>query len=554
MIVKNWIKNFKMSKYSKYIRALQRNKSDDCYIKIFKNFHFLNSLCAIAKKSWMLDASTRDVFHIEKQEDINQDLIYINQFVLAYLANILIISGSNNHRSVNLSDFSLFEMRCFCSAYFNNLSESLIADKDVEKYFVRLNYEQFDFNICEAYCIARSVELYSNIANRLNLDLATCFQDNTQLTIDTYFKIAYIIYLISQIYGPIFKEQEAVNLITKYFPNITKNNVESFLRLSSSNIEHLRIIDKERNVICHRGSKYKYNFLKEFPIIKITKDKYIIPNKTIYLKQTFDIFWKFEKYIGNSFREKYFDKIFDEYTGQLLRSIYGDNNVKKITYSKQGNSSEFFDWCLFDSENKIVYAFECKGYQLNIKNIITGDINKQYIPKFIDKPLSQMFNRIQDLKSQQYSELNHLQEYKIIPIGIYYDIPFASGRIHEKRITTILDDKNLSNKLSESHKQISKIIQTNKLEDLKHFGYYLLSIEDLELLQGAVQSNKSLLNLKNILLQMKEKNVDMERFETFIFEKVENKIIKISYLDNVFLEFDKGIMLQMEEQSENKNS
>lgn len=543
-----------MSRHSKYIRSLQRNKSDDCYIKIFKNFHLTNTLKTIAQISWSLDASTRDIFRIEKQEDINQEAIYVNQFVLAYLANILIISGANNYKILNLGDFLPYELMCFCSPYFNNLSEPLITDKNFGNYFIRLKAEQFDYNICEAYCIARSVELYCNISNGLGLGLNKCFVDNTQLTINTYFNIAYIIYLLAQILGPVFKEREAVEMVTKYFPNILRNDVEAFLRLNSSDIERLRIIDEEKNKICHKGSKYKYNFLKEFPIVKITNDKYIIPNKTIYLKQVFDIFWKFEKYMGNSFREKYFDKIFDEYTGKILKSIYGENNVKKVTYSKRGNNSEFFDWCLFDSENKIVYAFECKGYQLSINNIITGDISQQYIAKFINKPLSQMFNRMQDLYSNNYNKINYLKGYEVIPIGVYYDIPFASGSIHEKQIINILDDKNLSSKLSESHKQISKIINTNKLEELKKFNYYLLSINDLELLQGVVQQNKDLLNLKNILLQIKEKDTNMERFEKFIFKKVENKIIKIPYLDDIFSDFDKGITLQMKEQLENKNS
>lgn len=554
MIIKNWIRNLKMSEYSKYIRSLQRNKSDDCYIKIFKNFHFLDSLCAIAKKSWELDASTRDAFHIEKQEDINQELIYINQFVLAYLANILIISGTTNYKSLSLAKFTKQEMICFCSSYFNNLSEPFTQDKNPDDFFIRINYEQFEYNICEAYCIARSIELYSHITNKLNLGLDTYFQDNTELTIDTYFKIAYIIYLLSQVFGPVFKEQEAVEMVTKHFSNISENDVKSFLKLNCSNVEHLREIDKERNKNCHRGSKYKYNFFKEFPIIKITNDKYIIPNKNIYLKQIFDIFWKFEKYIGDSFREKYFDKIFDEYTGILLKNIFEENNVTKISYNKKGKQSEFFDWCVFDAKNKIVYAFECKGYQLSIANIITGDISKQYIPKFIDKPISQMFNRIQDLESQQYSELNDLQEYEVIPIGVYYDIPFASGNIHEKRIAKILNDNSLNSKLSSSRKQISKIIKENKLEDLKHFNYYLLSIEDLELLHAAVQDNENLRNLKNILLQMKQKDTDMERFETLIFEKTEDKIIKIPYLDDIFLNFDKGIMQQIKSELEDNNS
>ena len=232
MIIKNWIRNLKMSEYSKYIRSLQRNKSDDCYIKIFKNFHFLDSLCAIAKKSWELDASTRDAFHIEKQEDINQELIYINQFVLAYLANILIISGTTNYKSLSLAKFTKQEMICFCSSYFNNLSEPFTQDKNPDDFFIRINYEQFEYNICEAYCIARSIELYSHIANKLNLGLDTYFQDNTELTIDTYFKIAYIIYLLSQVFGPVFKEQEAVEMVTKHFSNISENDVKSFLKLN----------------------------------------------------------------------------------------------------------------------------------------------------------------------------------------------------------------------------------------------------------------------------------------------------------------------------------
>lgn len=538
-----------MSEYSKYIRRLQRNKSDDCYIKIFKNFHLFNSLYAIARRSWKLDASTRDVFHIEKQEDIKQELIYINQFILAYLANILIISGATNHKSLNLENLTTQEMMCFCSPYFNNLSEPLHKNKNIEDYFVRLNFEQFDYNICEAYCIARSVELYSNIASNLNLDLDKIFLSKTKLTIDIYFKIAYIIYLLAQIFGPVFKEQEAIEIITKYFPNISQSNIESFLWLNSSNIEHLRTIDKDRNIICHRGSKYKYNFFKEFPIVRITKDKYVIPNKTIYIKQIFDIFWKFEQYIGTPFREKYFDKIFDEYTGNILKSIYEKNNVEKITYTKNRTLSEFFDWCLFDHENRIVYAFECKGYQLNIKNIITGDIGKQYITKFIDKPISQMFNRIQDLNSNKYSEINYLQKYEIIPIGVYYDIPFASGCIHKKQIASILNDSNLNNKLSKNNKQINKIIQTNQLGNLKNFNYYLLSISDLELLQGAISHNKDLQNLKNVLLQMSKKNTELEQFETFVFEKIRNKFIGIPYLDNIFQTFDNGIMSAIEKQS-----
>jgi len=548
MIIKNRTRALIMNEHSKLIRCLQRNKCDDCYIKIFKNFHLTNTLKAIANRSWKIDASTRDVFHIEKQEDINQEAIYVNQFVLAYLANILIISGTTNHKSINLGDFSRYELMCFCSPYFNNLSEPLISDKNIDNYFIRLNFEQFDYNICEAYCIARSVELYRNISNSLRLDLNTYFMDNTQLTIDSYFNIGYIIYLFAQILGPAFNMQQATDMVIQYFPNIHKSEIEQFLKINSSNIEALREIDRNRNSICHRGSKYKYNFFKEFPIVEISNDNYIIPNKTLYIKQVFDIFWKFEKYIGNNFRENYFDKIFDKYVGNILKNIYGEINVKKLTYEKKGANSEFFDWCVFDEQNKIVYAFECKGYQLSVSNIITGDIGKQYITKFIDKPVSQMYNRIDDLKSGKYQEINHLQNYEIIPIGIYYDIPFASGCIHEKEISRILDD-DLTKYTTEKTKQINRVMSTNNIEQLKNFNYYLMSIDDLELLQWAVQENQELLQLKELLLKMKNEDIETERFEKVVFDNIKSNPIKIPYLDNIFFEFDNGIMPQVEKQS-----
>lgn len=543
MIIKNRIRYLKMIKFSKYIKKLQRNKSDDCYIKVFKNFNLLDSLKTIAIKSWNIDASTSEAFNINQQEDIDPQLIYINQFVLAYLANILIISGANNHRNLRLSDFTTDEMISFCSAYFNNLKEPLITNNNIEEYFIRLNYEQFDYNICEAYCIARSIELYINIASKVTPILQDYFLQNTNLSIEAYFKIAYIIYIYSH-YSPIFQKQNLIKSIIQYFPNISANEVEYFLETNSSSIVNLRQIDADRNQKCHRGSKYKYNFLKEFPIVEIKKDSYIIPNKTIYIKQIFDIFWKFEKYIGLSFRESYFDKIFDAYVGNILKNIFSSNKIEKITYDKNNGEAEFFDWCVFDETNKIIYAFECKGYQLNISNIVTGNISEQYLSKFIDKPISQMFNRLADLTSGQYDKINHLQGYTIIPIGIYYDIPFASGTIHENEINLLLKDDELINKLSKSHKQISRIIKDGEISHLENFDYYLLSVSDLELLQGAIQYDSNLLNFKDILFQMRKDDTLMERFGKLIFDKTSKKNIKVPYLDDIYNKFADNIELK----------
>ena len=536
------------NEHTKCIKNLQRNKSDSCYINVFKNFHFLNTLVAISKKSWSLNASTRDEFNIKKQEDIRQDKIYVNQFVLAYLANVLIISGAHNHRNLSLEKFTPDEMIGFCSSYYNNLSEPFLEDKNIDNYFMRLNYEQFEYNFCEAYCISRCIELYSNITNEISFDISLnkYFFDKSGLNIEKYFKIAYITYLLCQIFVPVFNKKDINNIISTYFSDITEQDVDNFLSTNSTDVLKLRMIDKSRNTNCHPGYKYKFNFLKEYPIVKVSQEKYIIPNKTIYLKQTFDIFWKFEQFIGNSFRENYFDSIFDKYTGKILKNIFNDYNVQKLTYKKKGNSSEFFDWCVIDDKNKIIYAIECKAYQLNIDNIISGDIGNQYISKFIDKPIAQMYNRSKDFYSKQYIELKFIQDYELIPICIYYDIPYASGFMHKKQILEQLNSDGLKDKLTKSHKQIQKVMSSGEINNLKQFEYYLLSISDLELLQGAVCIDNNLKNLKNVLVQMNKDNTDTNRFEKIIFDILERDIIRIPFLDNIFSDFDQGIMQKID--------
>ena len=95
------------------------------------------------------------------------------------MANVLIIFGAHNHKSLNLEKFTLDEMICFCSSYYNNLSEPFLTDKNIDNYLMRLNYEQFEYNFCEAYCISRCIELYNNIINEMSFDISLnkCFFD-----------------------------------------------------------------------------------------------------------------------------------------------------------------------------------------------------------------------------------------------------------------------------------------------------------------------------------------------------------------------------------------
>ena len=186
----------------------------------------------------------------------------------------------------------------------------------------------------------------------------------------------------------------------------------------------------------------------------------------------------------------------------------------------------------------MLYMFECKGYQLNIDNIKTGTLGSQYSTKFINKPIAQMYNRINDLAdNSKYSELKDLRKFaKQIPFAIYYDIPYASGDIHKRNIKNIIESNDFSTKyVTKGNSNIKKIIENNQLSDFQQFKYYLLSIEDLEILEGVHSNNPD--SIIKIFEQLDEEEKDLEKMEYILTKKINTDLIKVPILDEVFLEF-----------------
>ncbi len=523
------------------ISTLLKDKNNECFINFFKNFELKSSLSVISNASWSIEASTFYAFKNIDNSIISQIKTYINQFILAYLANILLISSDSKHKKLSLKNFTIKEFATICSCYLNNLKEPLIEDKNVNELLVRAKYEQFNFNICEAYCIARPYLFYKKYDEKLSLGLNEIFFEKTNLTIDRFFHIAYTFYLIFMVnfVSSTFYKKDLINICKNPAISISEQEIENFLEISSCSITDFKKYDIDKN-LQDVGSKYKFNVLNQFPIIKLTNNQYSIPNKTIYIRQICDLYWKFDNNFipDNKFKESYFDKIFDFYVGNLLKSIFGDENVEKKQYRKNGSDAEFFDWIVKDRTNNVLYMFECKGYQLNIENIKTGSLGSQYTTKFINKPIAQMYQRLKDLSdNSKYKDLDELRHFsKRIPIAIYYDIPFASGDIHKKNIKSIIESKDFEKKyITNKDKIIRKIINQNELNDFVNFKYELLSIEDLERLQGVkIENTKSILN---IFEQLGKEENDMEKMEFILTKRINNDLIKVPILDSIFIEF-----------------
>ena len=272
--------------------------------------------------------------------------------------------------------------------------------------------------------------------------------------------------------------------------------------------------------IVYLYAKSFFNPLSIYPIIQTQAQGYIVPSSILFIRKAYNLFWHFEELIGDNFREKIFDKLFESYVGDLLKNIFGKDKVQRIeNYKNSKLEDEFFDWIVEDTEH--VYLIETKAYSLNLANYQTGDITKQVLDKIIKKPVCQMFKRIKDLESGKYNKINKFLNKNIIPIAIYYNIPYVSGDAYSNKIAEVMNN-------SDNEAGIQKAIgNENKIEEFKKFKYYLLNIQELE----CYQDIKSKITLSECLISnKKDKNLG-NSFEGTLRKLKGNNCLKSPFLE-----------------------
>jgi hypothetical protein len=115
--------------------------------------------------------------------------------------------------------------------------------------------------------------------------------------------------------------------------------------------------------------------------------------------------------------------------GQVLKAIYGDSMInKEFLYGTKKNPIAFIDWWMI-KDGKL-YLFEAKANQVNLYNRTVCDPKKyklEEIPK-ITKAIRQLFLRIKDIQGNTYPELQKFQGMEIIPLAVFYDMPFVAEK------------------------------------------------------------------------------------------------------------------------------
>ena len=372
----------------------------------------------------------------------------VTQFYLAYIANIIITSRSNDWKSKHLIEAGKNNLEILSNVYNNCIFEYRRPGEqktreekvaEVKSILIRKYQEQLTLQFYFIDLIARNYVLFCKIAkdNPSYLYLSETFKKNTGLSIEDYFYIGLAIFALTITKEPLFRTTQLTDAtVTDAHGRLSVQNVEAFLKIRSSDYQEFRKIDELKNAGQTEGyTKTRYNPLNQRPIIKIQnpiRDRdYVVPNYPLLVKGIFDLFWYFDESfsaVSNSEQTKFrntFGEVFEDYVKKIIEHIYGTNKVKgEIRYTTPKGEVKFLDF--YVEVGNVIYIFEAKANRFRLPTLQTGLETKlidDEIKKFT-KPILQIRDRFNDIPI--YSELEYFRGKTLIPFVIFFDIPFVN--------------------------------------------------------------------------------------------------------------------------------
>lgn len=415
--------------------------------------------------------------------------IFVTQFALAYVANLLIVSGGNDYKAKQISNKE--NLLTLCNIYGNSIEFPEIKIKDSKEPFtmddfissiVRMYGEQFEFQFNAVLLIARTILIFNEISNKIipqkfNL-LSDIFREATGLSLKEYFYIAMAVWASGNArvaFNKDFLTKANIPALKEYF---SEEKISLFLNLFSVTYSEFRKEDEKMNKNLQPiYTKFRFNPLQVFPIIKTDKEDdspYIMPNTVCYIKRAYGgLYWWFHRYFEErgsqqDFRN-YFGEIFEEYVGKILKEMFGESLVHpEITYLRGKSNCKFIDWWL--EKNGKIYLFESKAYQFALNTKQTGDLELlvNEVKSKIAKSIKQVAERIADI--DKYEELKMLRGKTIIPVIVFMEIPLVSGNIYKDIIK----------------KELENIEDKKVITGLKDTKINFINIEELELYADVV--------------------------------------------------------------------
>ena len=426
-----------------------------------EDFKILLSRYALAESLWFLGTTSKLIYECwNGEKKTNYEVLglggirnpstgaIVTQFYLAYVANLILISRSNDWKSKHLIEAGKNNLEILSNVYNNCLLTHKITEEErtpeekienVKSMLIRLYQEQSSLQFYYIDLIARNYLIFCKLAkeNPSYQYLHEVFQRENGISIEDYFYIGLAIFALTITKEPLFKTAQLTEAtVTDAHGRLSQANVDAFLKIRSADYQQFREIDTNRNSNSSDWyTKTRYNPLNQRPIIKIqnpirTRD-YIIPNYPLFVKSTFELFWYFDEYFSSisqaeqiKFRNTFGD-IFEDYVEKILKHIYGEEKVKgEIKYNTPKGEVKFLDFYVEMSDK--IYIFEAKANRFRLPTLQVGlesELIDTEIKKFT-KPILQIRDRFNDIN--QYEELSFFRGKELVPFVIFFDIPFVN--------------------------------------------------------------------------------------------------------------------------------
>lgn len=496
--------------------------------KIIKRYELRSALITLGKISNLifLTKSEHKIGKTGYRDPITGG--FVTQFALGYLANIFIISGSNDYKyKKQITDRQ--NVLALCNVYSNGLIQPKILDPGVTPttenmlpVFVRMYVEQLETQFIPPLLIARSIVIFTELLDQIPStklgSLSKIFENETGLNIKEYYFLVLAVIAASQETATFRKEMLTEAAIPSLKSVLTDAKVSAFLKILSIDYWPFREEDAKMNSkLAPEDTKNRFNPLQVYPIIKTdipSENPYVIPNIIFIIQKGFwGLYWWFHLYFEKNGRQRdfrtYFGAVFEMYVGQILKSIYGIENVNpEIVYPR----GKFIDWWV--KKYWKVYLFEVKAYQFPLKTKQTAEIEqlKVEIKTKVIGAIRQMYDRISEIN--EYKELKVFRWKKLIPVIIFLEMPLISTDMYREIIAEELD-----------------ILEKGGRKGIKKMKFYLLNIDELEVYESAA----SKISLEKVF--KKYKNNPTAGFNSVIQKTIGNFPLTNTYLGKVYKEF-----------------
>jgi hypothetical protein len=433
-------------------------------LKGYRIDEFLTALAEISVKLFDRGFTENEVWKKEKDGFIihKPSKQFVTDFAVEYIANILLISGSNNFKSESIKNkdniIGLF------SIYHNSIMQPIDKLNSAQSILVPIFYQQItsqqdikDVFIRQWLIFQKSQKL---VNKEKKIDLDQILINESGMSVIEYIKLCFLILAVI-LTKPRFSFGTIDNSTIPGLGDVlNKQKISEILKqLSVTQDEFIKLDKKYNSQLKPEYTKSRYNPLWEKPIIKLGNNDYVVPSLSAYVKGAMrGLYWIFENLKGKLFRD-YFGTLFEKYCGMVVKDIFGTENVRPgIKFGKE--NKEFFDWIVNNKGE--VLLFETKGYQFPLKALQTGNpslIRKEVFNKLVET-IKQTYQRCQDIKKND--ELKEFKGKKKVVIGVFYDIPFVSTNLYDVDIKLALNDL------------------ISDYPGIKDFKYIFLSIEELE--------------------------------------------------------------------------